>query len=101
MIILSPQNMLVELQNSWKPEKKLVAIFDSHAPVHFGARGYGDYLKYRTKDPALAEIKRRSYIARHGATENWKNPYAPGTLARYILWEFTTSPVKKYNDMFF
>ena len=93
--------MLVDIKNSWRQDKKLVAIFDSHAPVHFGARGYGDYLKYRAKDPVLAEEKRRQYIARHGATEPWTNPYAAGTLSRYVLWEFTGDMVRRYNDLFF
>jgi len=93
--------MLLELRESTRPEKKLMAIFESHAPVHFGARGYGDYLSYKTKDPEVAELKRRAYIARHRVTENWTNPYAPGTLSRYILWEFSRDPIKKYNQMFF
>lgn len=93
--------MLIDIQKSWRPEKKLVAIFDSHPPVHFGARGYGNYLKYKAQDPALAESKRRAYIARHGATEDWTDPYAAGTLSRYILWEFTGSGVQRYNELFF
>ena len=94
--------MLVDIKESWRPEKKLVAIFDTHAPVHFGARGYGNYEKYKAVNPVLAESKRRSYITRHGATEDWTTPYSAGTLSRYILWEFVgANKVKKYNELFF
>jgi hypothetical protein len=94
--------MLQEIKPSWKPGKKMVAIFSDHGPVHFGATGYMNYLKYKAKNKALAEVKRRQYIARHGAAENWKNPYAAGTLSRYILWEFEPSrAVAKYNELFF
>lgn len=96
--------MLLELRTSWRPDKKLVAIFDTHAPVHFGARGYGNYEKYKAVDAVLAEAKRRQYLARHGAAESWTNPHAASTLSRYVLWDFTGptgDKVRKYNDLFF
>ncbi len=97
--------MLLEIKKSWLPQKKLVAVFDTHQPVHFGASGYQNYLSYKRRDQALAEAKRRQYIARHGASrssENWSNPYAAGTLSRYILWEWEPQDwIRKYNELFF
>jgi hypothetical protein len=94
--------MLLEIRASWRPDKKLVAIFDDHRPVHFGARGYKNYAVYRRISDTLARQKRASYIARHGATEAWTDPHAPGTLSRYILWEFSPDDaVENYNLLFF
>lgn len=75
---------------STRPGKKLMAVFDNGRVVHFGAKGYGDYTLYYRRSPALAAAKRRQYIARHGAAEDWRDPYAAATLARYILWERPT-----------
>lgn len=58
---------------------------------HFGASGHGDYIQYSGASPALASIKRRQYIARHGkGNEKWGDPTTPGALSRYILWEKPT-----------
>ena len=94
--------MLLHISESWRPQKKLVALFDDHAPVHFGARGYMDYGAYKRRDPAAAELKRRAYIARHAAAEDWTDPHKAGTLSRYLLWEFPEAPerVGRYNELF-
>ena len=82
---------LVAVKRSPRPSKKLVAIFEGPArTVHFGAKGYGDFIQYSRRDPALARAKRAEYLARHGATQTWRDPAAPGTLSRYILWEKPT-----------
>ena len=98
---MGPSGMLLEVKESWLPGKKLVAMFDDHAPVHFGARGYMNYGLYKRQDPATAELKRRAYIARHSATEDWTDPHRAGTLARYLLWEFSEGDrVRRYNELF-
>lgn len=81
---------LLRIEESLRPEKKLQAVFlDSGRvkTVHFGARGYGDFLVYSRLSAALGRAKRAAYIARHGATETWTRPDAASTLSRYILWE--------------
>lgn len=93
---------LLSVRPSPRSDKKLVARFDDGTTVHFGARGYGDFTRYWKRDPALAREKRRQYIARHRATENWGDPTRPGTLARYVLWEKPTvlEAVRAYRRRF-
>ncbi len=64
--------------------------------VKFGAFGYDDYII--TKD----DKKKEAYIARHKVNEDWNNPYAKGTLSRYILWNKKTikESLKDYLEKF-
>lgn len=82
---------LLRIKESTRPEKKLQAIFSDadgrQRAVHFGARGYGDFIRYSKASRALGDAKRAAYIARHGATETWTRPDTASTLSRYILWE--------------
>lgn len=80
---------LIAVRKSDRPMKKYMAIFDSKT-VHFGARGYGDFIAWSRHDRQLARAKRAQYVARHGATESWDDPTRPATLSRYILWEKPT-----------
>ena len=87
--------VLLSVSESTRAGKKLVAVFDVGGitrSVHFGAASYGDYTAYHAQDPALAAEKRRGYIRRHGATEDWTDPTTAGTLSRYVLWELPTIP---------
>lgn len=55
--------------------------------VSFGAKGYDDY----TTTPAdEREEKKKLYLARHKAREDWNNPITPGALSRWILWNKKT-----------
>ncbi len=81
---------LVAVKRSTRPGKKLMAVFDDGTATHFGAAGYQDYTTYAARDPAEARRKRRQYIARHARGEDWRDPRAAGTLARYVLWERPT-----------
>ena len=67
-----------------RPDKRFKAVFHGKKkPVYFGHPGattYTDGADDRTK---------RNYIARHSKlNEDWTNPYAAGTLSRFILWEY-------------
>jgi len=93
--------MKVIIKKSTNPEKKYMAIFyDSSKKkvktTHFGAAGMSDYTKH--KDP---ERKKR-YLARHKARENWNNYMSAGSLSRYILWGEPTFrvSVNKYKERF-
>jgi len=93
--------MKVIIKKSTNPEKKYMAVFydDSKKKVkttHFGAAGMSDYTKH--KDP---ERKKR-YLARHKARENWNNYMSAGSLSRYILWGEPTFrvSVNKYKERF-
>jgi hypothetical protein len=62
-----------------------------------------DYTLYRTRDgKRVADTKRLAYIKRHGVREKWTDPKKPGTLSRYILWEYPTvaTAMQKYNRRF-
>lgn len=82
----------MKLAPSTRAGKKLMATFPDGTRTHFGAAGYGDFTLHWRRDPAEALRKRRQYIARHGATEDWTDPRAASTLARYILWEKPSVP---------
>ena len=95
---------LVSVRRSSRPSKKYVAIFADGRQVHFGGKDYKNFIQYtESRGTAYALQKRAAYIARHSATEPWTDPYAAGTLSRYILWEYAslTEAVKKYNERFF
>lgn len=78
---------LVAVRRSTRPGKKLMAVFSDGTVTHFGAAGYRDYTTYAARNAALAARKRLQYIARHSRAEDWRDPRAAGTLARYVLWE--------------
>jgi hypothetical protein len=56
-------------------------ITPDNKKLHFGAKGYSDFLIH--KDDKRKEL----YIARHKKNEDWSK-INPGSLSRYILWEF-------------
>lgn len=80
-------------------EKRFLAIFDDFRPVPFGQRDpvKGTYLDHHST------VLRNAYIARHEPREDWTNPYLPGTLSRYILWEYRDleQAKREYNKRFF
>jgi len=93
---------LVSISPSSRRDKKLVARFSDGTVTHFGGKGCGDFIKYSKQSRDLADKKRLQYIARHGATESWRDPTTAATLSRYILWEERTLPgaVKSYRNRF-
>ena len=93
---------LLAVRPSWLPSKKYVATFSDGTTTHFGAAGYGDFIRHWRVSPATARRKRQQYIARHAAQETWTDPTAAGTLARYVLWEKPTLPasVRAYKRRF-
>lgn len=60
---------------------KLIAEFDDGKQIRFGAFGYEDFI---TSGGDLK--KKKSYLARHRANEDWTNPKTAGALSRWILW---------------
>jgi hypothetical protein len=71
----------MQIEDSNRKGKRFVAIFANGERIHFGQRGGNTYIDH-------GDIKKRdNYLARHGAgRENWKTPYSPGSLSRWILW---------------
>ena len=87
----------VVLTKSTNKGKKYDAIINGKKKVSFGATGYSDYTKHKDDE------RKQRYIARHGATQDWKDIEKPQTWARYLLWEKKTIPEavknmeKKFN----
>ena len=80
--------MKVIIKKSTIPKKKYTAIFydgeKKKKTIHFGASGYSDFLKHKDEE------RKKRYIDRHKARENWSDPMTAGALSRYILWNKPT-----------
>lgn len=72
------------LSLSNKKDKKLTYTKDGKK-IHFGAKGYGDYIYYSNFNPTLADKKRNVFQKSHGAIKD-KGKYSPNQLALKILW---------------
>jgi hypothetical protein len=57
----------------------------------FGASGYDDYTTHGDDE------RKDDYLARHEPTENWNDPYTPGALSRWVLWN-KPSLEQSWND---
>lgn len=93
----------MRVHRSSNPRKKYVAIFDDGSRVHFGGKGCMDYTLYYAKEGrVVADSKRRLYLKRHRARENWEDPKSPGALSRWLLWEEPTlaNALKKFKKRF-
>jgi hypothetical protein len=79
---------LLSVVPSKRSGKKYDAVFESDAGrtkrVSFGAAGMDDFTK--TGD----EERKRLYLIRHKARENWDKPDTPGALSRWLLWNKPT-----------
>ena len=92
--------MQVVIQKSTKPEKKYQATANNRT-IHFGQKPYEDFTMHKD------ESRRRNYIKRHGAQQNWSKIMTPGFMSRFVLWEAPTvrgavaKLNKKYSDIKF
>ena len=79
---------LVSIGPSPLAHKKLVAMFAVRTPsgaerqktTHFGAAGYEDFTTHGDED------RRRRYVARHQAREDFGDATSAGALSRWVLW---------------
>jgi len=80
---------LISITESPKPDKKLVAKFQTDAgrtrSVHFGAKGMDDYTLSKDKD------QRDRYRTRHAKDLQTGDPTKAGFLSYYVLWGDSTS----------
>jgi hypothetical protein len=80
---------LLELKESTKAGKKMMAVFESETgrkkTTHFGAAGMDDYTL--TKD----KMQRERYRTRHKRDLETGDPTKAGFLSYYILWGDSTS----------
>jgi hypothetical protein len=92
---------LISITPSPKPDKKLVAVFQTDTgrkkTTHFGQAGAPDYTITKDKE------QRERYLTRHKARENWDDPVTPAALSRWVLWGSSTNlktNIKKYKEYF-
>ena len=76
---------LIKIVPSVKKDKKYDAHFSDGTVTHFGAKGYQNYGGVG-KEKHLDENRKKAYLRRHAATENWNNFKSPGALSRWVLW---------------
>ena len=94
---------LVSITKATDGKHKYTAVFaDPKKTTHFGAIGYKDFIEYSKESSDIAEKHKKSYIARHSKTEDWKDPTKAGTLSLYLLWSEKTfkSALAKYKKHF-
>jgi len=90
----------VKISSSSSKGKKMMAVFSfddgKTKTIHFGAAGMSDYTK--NKDPE----RKKAYLARHKANENWNDYDTAGSLSRWILWNKTslTASIADYKRKF-
>ena len=87
---------LISIKRSTRKDKKYEALFSDGTITHFGSKLYEDFTTH--KDPRRKEL----YLKRHYPRENWEDPYTPGALSRWILWNKTTleGSIKDYKHRF-
>jgi len=80
---------LLEIKESTKPDKKLMAVFQSDSgrkkTTHFGASGMDDYTITKDKE------QRERYRTRHKKDLDTGDATKAGYLSYYILWGESTS----------
>ena len=80
--------MKVVIKPSTNKDKKYMAIFydgdKKSKTTHFGAAGMSDFTKHKDEE------RKKSYLSRHKARENWNDYKSAGALSRWILWNKPT-----------
>ena len=77
----------ISLNKSDQPDKKYMVELESSSGrkkvIHFGAKGMNDYTTFNALE---RDERRRRYLMRHRARENWNDPETAGFWSRWILW---------------
>ena len=87
---------LTQIKPSTRLNKKYMAEFSTGDTVHFGQFLSATYLDHNND-----KIK-EAYLKRHKPNEDWNNPYTPGSLSRFILWNKPTlkESIEDYKQRF-
>ena len=91
---------LIEIKKSTKPEKKLMAVFETDTgrtkTTHFGQATADDYTLTHSKE------QRERYRTRHKKDLQTADPTRAGFLAYYILWnkESVAASIADYKKRF-
>ena len=73
----------VLVRTSTRADKRLMAEFPNRT-VHFGSKGGSTFIDHGDDEGKAA------WLARHAATEDWRDYESAGALARWLLWERPT-----------
>jgi acetone carboxylase gamma subunit len=79
---------------------KYVAVFlldnEKTKTIRFGAYGYEDYTTHKDEE------RKKLYINRHRARENWNDPTTAGALSYHLLWSEKTfkTALSKFKKKF-
>jgi hypothetical protein len=89
---------LVSIEPAAAPHK-LVATFEENGrqkKIKFGLKGAPNYTKgvpgVPAEDGTNDEERKRLYIIRHRAREDWTRPDTAGSLAYHLLWKEKSYP---------
>ena len=90
---------LLKIGKSDKPDKKLMAVFETDGrtkTTHFGSKGMDDYTLTKDKE------QRERYRQRHKKDLDTKDPTRAGYLSWFILWNKPTikESIKDYKKRF-
>jgi hypothetical protein len=87
-------------KSSRKDKKYMVSFINENTgrvnTVHFGQAGASDFLQHKDEE------RKKRYINRHKANEDWSDLSKPGTWSRFILWreKSLSESIKKMEDKF-
>jgi hypothetical protein len=59
--------------------------------IRVSGEPYEDYTMHKDDE------RKANYLARHEPTENWNDPYSPGALSKWVLWNKPTLE-ESWND---
>jgi hypothetical protein len=74
----------MEIYDSDKRGKRLVALFEDGTTTYFGLDGGTTFIDVGNRE------MRTNYLARHRPNEDWNDYKSAGALSRYILWGAST-----------
>lgn len=78
---------LIHLKRSTRPGKKYEVELETdagrHKVIHFGDSSLKDFTLFSAQE---RDERKRQYLARHGAREDWSDPETAGFWSRWILW---------------
>ncbi len=88
--------IILDNMNAPKDKKRLRAIFKMSDGKTKTIK-FGQYKSAGTYADGASDEKKKNYIARHQAREDFNNIKTAGALSRWVLWEFRrNNEIEKY-----
>jgi len=76
--------MYAELSPASKASGKKYTVRINSRHISFGLAGASDFTMHKDT------LRKRAYLRRHSAREDWTNPLTAGFWSRWLLWEKPT-----------